>query len=220
MSGLEPPPTRWELAGPVSARYGETFGRLVAEHADLDGEARLADALVPRGARILDAGSGMGRVGAALRARGHQVTAVEKDPALVAQSRRTYPELTVIKSDLLGLDEDALAEGYGPAAFDLVVLVGNVIVLVADRTERLVLSRMGGLLAPEGRLLVGFHPHGGPPPCRDYDPQEFIGDAQSVGLVVDLRLGSYDLRPPNDDYVVFLLSRNPPPSTPEAGSAG
>ena len=39
-------------------------------------------------ARSVDAGAGVGRVAAALAARGHDVTAVEKDPDLVARSRR------------------------------------------------------------------------------------------------------------------------------------
>ena len=76
------PPTRWELAGPANRGYGETFAQRVAEGADVDGEARLLDAMAPRRARILDIGSGMGRVAAALQARGHHVVATEPDPAL------------------------------------------------------------------------------------------------------------------------------------------
>ena len=83
------PPTRWELAGPANRGYGETFAQRVAEGADVDGEARLLDAMAPRRARILDIGSGMGRVAAALQARGHHVVATEPDPALRAQSLAT-----------------------------------------------------------------------------------------------------------------------------------
>ena len=85
------PKTRWELAGERNRGYGETFAQRVAEGADIDGEARFADALAPRGARILDIGSGMGRVSAALQARGHRVVATEPDPALRAQSRGDVP---------------------------------------------------------------------------------------------------------------------------------
>ena len=63
------PPTRWELAGADNRGYGQTFAQRVAAGVDVDGEARLVDALAPRGARILDIGSGMGRVSAALRSR-------------------------------------------------------------------------------------------------------------------------------------------------------
>ena len=47
-----------------SAHYAHRWERLEAEGRDIDGEARLVDALSPRGARILDAGAGTGRTGA------------------------------------------------------------------------------------------------------------------------------------------------------------
>jgi SAM-dependent methyltransferase len=195
-------PTRWELAGEGTRGYGEKFGRLVAAGEDVDGEARLADVLVGRGARILDVGSGMGRVAAALQARGHDVTAVEPDAALVAQSRRTYPELAVLHADVLDADPAALGGG-----FDLAVLVGNVMVFLAEGTEREVLRRVHGLLAPGGRVLVGFHPVAGPATARDYSPEEFAADASAGGLRVDLLAGSYELHPPSPSYAVWVLSR-------------
>ena len=76
--------TRWESM-PGERGYGARFARLVADGADVDGEARLADVLAPRGARILDAGCGMGRVGAALRRRGHDAYGVDLDAALLEQ---------------------------------------------------------------------------------------------------------------------------------------
>jgi SAM-dependent methyltransferase len=151
----EPPATRWSLAGEATEGYGRSFARLVAEGADVDGEARLADALVERGSRILDVGSGMGRVAAALAARGHRVVAVEPDPALVAQARRTYPDLDVVEADVLGVDADQLEESGRPGSFDLVVAVGNVIIFLAEGTERRVLRHVHDLLAPGGRVLVG-----------------------------------------------------------------
>ena len=195
-------PTRWELAGDHTREFGERFARLVAEGADVEGEARLADVLVPRRARILDVGSGMGRVAAALQARGHAVTAVEPDPALVEQSRRTYPELAVIQADIL---EVALEPGY-----DLAVLVGNVMAFLAEETEREVLGRVRGLLAPGGRVLVGMHQRGGPESARHYPPEELEADARACGLDVDLRAGSYELHPPGPDYAVWVLSPTGP----------
>lgn len=196
-------PTRWELAGPGNRGYGEKFGRLIAAGEDVEGEARLADALVRRGARVLDVGSGMGRVAAALQARGHHVVAVEPDPALVEQSRRTYPDLPVLHSDFLDADPRDLGGDH-----DLVVLVGNVMVFLAEGTEREVLRRVRGLLAPGGRVLVGFHPVGGPATARDYPPEEFAADVDASGLRVDLRAGSYELHPPADDYAVWVLARD------------
>lgn len=208
--GPEPPPprTRWAAGGHANDGYGRKFGELVAEGADVDGEARLADTLVGREARVLDAGAGMGRVGAALRRRGHRVVSVEPDPALVAQARRTYPDLDVVEADILALDTGLLAARGLPTEFDLVVAVGNVMIYLAERTERQVLARLRSLLAPGGRMLVGFHPVGGPTTSRTYPPAEFAADAAAAGLRVDLRAGSYQLHPPEDGYAVWVLSRD------------
>jgi SAM-dependent methyltransferase len=195
-----PPPTRWAVAGTATSGYGRCFDRLVTEGTDVDGEARLADALLPRGARVLDLGSGMGRVAAALAARGHEVVATEPDPALRAQSSATYPGLAVLPHEALALDPDRVGR------FDLVVAVGNVMVYLGEGTERAVLARVRSLLAPGGRLLVGFHPHSGPAGARDYPPDELAEDARASGLRVDHRFGSYELHPPADDYCVLVLS--------------
>lgn len=211
MSGDEPPApaptTRWAAAGEANAGYGETFAELVASGTDVDGEARLADVLVGRGARILDVGSGMGRVAAALVARGHEVVAVEPYAPLVAQSRATYPDLAVLEADAVDLTPALLVAAGRPASYDLVVCVGNVLVLLAEGTERLVLRRLAGLLAPGGRILAGFHPAGGGPDfARHYSPAEFTADVEASGLRVDLHAGSYELHPPDDAYAVWVLS--------------
>jgi SAM-dependent methyltransferase len=195
--GEDLPPTRWELGD--RGTYAERFARLIDDGADIEGEARLADTLVGRGSRILDAGAGIGRIGAALQARGHDVTAAEKDPVLVAESRRLYPGLPVIETDLLALDP-----GLGP--FDLVVLVGNVIVLLAPDTERRLLSGLRDLLADGGRILVGFHPYGGHGSARDYSFDEFAADVAAAGLAVQHRFGTYELGPASDEYVVAVLT--------------
>jgi SAM-dependent methyltransferase len=160
--------------------------------------------LAGRAARILDVGSGMGRVAAALVARGHEVVAVEPDPALVAQSRATYPHLEVQHADILAATLDGV--------FDLVVAVGNVMVFLAEDTERAVLARLRSVLAPGGRVLVGFHPLDGPVSARDYPPEEFAADAAAGGLRVEARFGSYELHPPAPDYVVWLLARDDAPA--------
>ena len=195
------PPTRWSLAGPDAAGYGTTFGRLAAEGADIEGEARLADALVRRGARILDVGSGMGRVAAALRQRGHEVVATEPDESLREQSRRTYPELDVLPHQALEIPGDV-------GGFDLVVLVGNVMVYLGEGTEARVLGHLAGLLAPGGRILAGFDLVTTKAGARDYPAEEFLADVAAAGLRVDHRFGSYELHPPQDAYAVWVLSRD------------
>ncbi|MGZ6746088.1 MAG: class I SAM-dependent methyltransferase, partial [Nocardioides sp.] len=123
-------------------------------------------------------------------------------PALVAQCRATYPHLEVVESDILGLDPGEVG------TFDLVVVVGNVLIYLAEGTERAVLARIRSLLAPGGRVLAGFHPVDGPTNSRAYPPEELVADAEASGLRVDLRAGGYQLQPPEEGYAVWVLSRD------------
>ena len=201
------PPNRWELMGESSSRYAECFEDLIDRGQDIDGEARLADVLAPRAARILDAGSGIGRVAAALARRGHDVTAVEKDPDLVARSRSRFPDVPVVASDILGLSPAHLEGAGRPRSYDVIVAVGNVMVYLADDTEARALRTLGDLLTSEGRMLVGFHPQQGPAHSRDYPVEHFQRHVTEAGLVVENLFGTYDLEPPAADYVVAVLRR-------------
>jgi 16S rRNA A1518/A1519 N6-dimethyltransferase RsmA/KsgA/DIM1 with predicted DNA glycosylase/AP lyase activity len=79
--------------------------------------------------RLVEPGSstcaGIGRVAASLAVRGHDVTAVEKDPDLVARSRACFPDVSVVESDILGLSAAALQAAGRPTWYDVVVVVGT-----------------------------------------------------------------------------------------------
>jgi SAM-dependent methyltransferase len=205
--------TRWEQArarerAEGHGGYGAHFARLMAEGVDVEGEARLADVLAPRGAWILDAGSGMGRVGAALLARGHRVVGVDFDMEILEQSRRTFPDLPLVESRLDDLSPDLMSSSGFPTAYDLVVCVGNVMVLLAPDAERGVLANLAALLAPTGRMLVGYGLTSGPSGnAMHYPVARFAEDCAAVGLEVESRFASYDLLPFTDDseYVVHVL---------------
>lgn len=200
------PPTRWErTVGGQDSRYARCFDELIEQGKDIDGEARLVDVLAPRGARILDAGSGMGRVAGALARRGHDVTAVEKDPDLVRRSRERFAEVPVVETDILGLTPALLEAAGRPTSYDVVVVVGNVMVYLAEETEVRVLRTLAGLLRTGGRMVVGFHPVAGPEGSRDYPVEDFLDHVTRAGLAVQHLFGSYGLDPPTDDYVVAVL---------------
>jgi len=188
--------TRWERArAEERARgqggYGAHFARLIADGADVEGEARLVDPLAPRGARILDAGSGVGRVGAALVARGHHVVGVDFDRELLDQSRRTFPDLPLVDSRLDDLTPEKLSDAGFPTAYDVIVCVGNVMILLAPDTERTVLGSLAALLAPEGRLVLGFNLSGAPGgTSRAYPVDELVADCVSAGLEAEARFAS------------------------------
>jgi SAM-dependent methyltransferase len=150
----------------------------------------------------------MGRTGAALRRAGHEAYGVDLDAGLIDQSRAAYPDLPVAQARLEQLDADFLA-GHGmPATYDLVVCVGNVMVLLAEGSERTVLAAFRGILAPGGRILLGFSLVGAPPRSRVYPAAEFEADVAAAGLVVESRWATFDLRPAgtDDDFAVWVLA--------------
>lgn len=183
-----------------SAWYVERFRSMAAEGRDLDGEARLVDALAPRGARILDAGCGPGRVGGRLATLGHQVVGVDIDPALIAAAEMDHPGSTWLAGDLAHLD---LAVQGIPDPFDVIVSAGNVMTFLDPATRREVLARLLAHLAPGGRLAVGFGAD------RGYEFDAFFADAGSVGFRDELRLATWDLRPfdPSSTFLVAVLAR-------------
>jgi SAM-dependent methyltransferase len=197
-------PTRWVTAhGEGHAEwYIERFRRMAAEGADLAGEARLVDAMVPRGARILDAGCGPGRVGAELAARGHTVVGVDADAALIEAAGQDHPGPVWLVADLSELDLAAMGH---PEPFDAAVIAGNVMPFLAPGTERAVLTRVGAHVQPDGFVLVGFGTD------RDYALRDFDADIEASGLVLEHRFATWDLRPWGDDaaFAVTVL-RKPP----------
>lgn len=178
--------TRWqrERSASDSREYIARFDRLEADGTDLHGEARAVDAMLPRGARVLDAGCGTGRLGAELARRGHHVTAVDLDPVLVAEARKK-PALTVYEADLATLDLPG-------ERFDAVVAAGNLLIFVARGTERQVLGRIAHHLVPGGIFVTGFATD------YEYTVDEFDADLAAVGLVREHRFSTWDLRPWHD----------------------
>ncbi len=109
--------------------YIERFRKMAAQGADLDGEARMIDAMAGRGSRILDAGCGPGRLGGYLFRQGHQVVGVDLDPALIAAAEVDHPGPLWLTGDLSTLE---LTEPDGtPRRFDVIVCAGNVMTFCA-----------------------------------------------------------------------------------------
>lgn len=178
--------------------YIERFRSMAAAGDDLAGEARLVDAMVPRGARILDAGCGPGRVGGELHQRGHRVVGVDADPKLIAAAEVDHPGPRWLVADLAELDLAAQGE---PEPFTAAVLAGNVVLFVAPGTETAVLSHVADHVVPDGFVIVGFHVNRALA-LDDFD--RFVDDA---GLVIEHRFATWDLRAWHDeaDFAVTVL---------------
>jgi len=194
--------TRWvtDHDSGHSRWYIDRFRTMAAEGADLAGEARLLDAIVARGARILDAGCGSGRVGAELAARGHTVVGVDADPELIAAAQLDHPGPTWLVADLAELDLTAMGE---PTPFDAAILAGNVMAFVAPDTETQVLTQVTEHVRPDGVVVVGFGLD------RGYALTDFDVHSAAAGLELEHRFATWDLRPLGADptFAVSVFRR-------------
>ena len=172
-----------------SEDYAESMRQRARDGDDLEGEARLMDALVAPGSRILDAGCGQGRIAGALHRRGHEVVAVDIDPVLLAAAREDNPGPTYLLADLTALDLSGLFQG-GP--FDAIVCAGNVITFVAPGAELETLRSLRRHLVSGGLCLVGFQ-------VERMDLDDFDRDLAEAGFVLEQRFATWDLQPWHDE---------------------
>ena len=223
--GGEPPTARQLLSGPVrpttltcvvkssawtrtiaadpehSHRYAARWRRLAAEGHDLNGEARMLDAMAARGSRILDAGCGTGRVGGRLARSGHTVVGVDVDPALIAYATTDFPDATWLVGDLALVDLPALGIAE---PFDLVFAAGNVLGFLAPSTRVPVLENLRDHLTENGRLVLAYGAG------RGYPFEAFFADLAMAGLTLDLALSTWELHPFTDqsDFLVAIARRS------------
>ena len=181
-----------------SAAYIQRFRDLAAAGHDLVGEARLVDAMLPRRSRVLDAGSGTGRIAGHLSEAGHEVVGVDGDPVLVAAAEREHPGPTFLVGDLAELDLPAAGI---PEPFDVVVCAGNVVTFLAESTRVDVLRRLRAHVTADGRAAIGFGAE------RGYAFDDFLTDAATAGWAPDVLLSTWDLRPftADSDFLVAVL---------------
>jgi SAM-dependent methyltransferase len=138
----------------VLAKYDDQavhYDRLSMETLDPQLAARIVER-VPRGARILVAGSGAGREAFALEQFGYQVTGVDFSPRMVdaakAEAARRGSSARFTPSDLRVFDAP-------PGSFDAVVFSYDVYSFVPTRREReAMLARVSRWLAPAGVVFL------------------------------------------------------------------
>jgi SAM-dependent methyltransferase len=181
-----------------SNAYVQRFRTLADQGMDLVGEARLVDAMIARGSRVLDAGCGPGRVGGYLHDVGHEVVGVDVDPVLIAAAEEDHSGPRWLVGDLADLD--LRAQGV-TEPFDAIVSAGNVMTFLAPSTRRAVLTRLRAHVAPDGRAAIGFGAG------RGYPFEEFLADARAAGWEENLLLSTGDLRPftPDAEFLVAVL---------------
>ncbi|WNI33479.1 class I SAM-dependent methyltransferase [Streptomyces sp. ITFR-6] len=147
--------SRWtDFAGKASGEdYAVRFAALARSGKDVHGEARFCAALLPAGARVLDAGCGTGRVMIRLAELGYDCVGVDLDASMLAVARKQAPGLPWFQTDLAEFEPARLGFTGG---FDLVVAAGNIFPLLAPGTEAAVVKRLSAALRPGGLLVAGF----------------------------------------------------------------
>jgi SAM-dependent methyltransferase len=133
----------------------------LARYYDLDllddpGDLELYQALARRvDGPILELGAGTGRIAVPLAASGHEVTALDLDPKMLARATSRWEagrgrgpgELHTVVADM--------TETRLGARFGLVIIALNTLLLLADADRQLAALRTAAAhLAPDGRLVV------------------------------------------------------------------
>lgn len=213
----EPGGTRWsEIAGDSGEEYAERFAALARSGADVHGEARFCAALLPPGARVLDAGCGTGRVAVRLDELGFQVVGADVDESMLAVARRTAPQIAWHKADVSQLTARALD---GACEFDLVVLAGNVVPLLAEGTLPRAVRSLAALLRPGGLMVAGFGLDSAhlPAGCPVTGFEEYDAAGAAAGLELRERYSTWD-RAPFDADEGYAVSVHVSSSTGSAAS--
>jgi SAM-dependent methyltransferase len=104
--------------------------------------------------RVLELGSGAGRLTGHLIELGGDVHGLDLAPAMVAYCRETYPGGTFSVGDLRDLS------GFEEGSLDVVVGTFNVIDVLGDEERRRVFGGVRRVLAPGGLFIVSSHNRG------------------------------------------------------------
>lgn len=180
-----------------SQRYAQRWERMEAEGTDIDGEARAIDAMAQRGATILDAGCGNGRLAGYLAVAGHDVMGIDLDPLLVEVAKTKYPQARFSIADLADFE---LRQDDGELiSFDIIVSAGNVQTFLADWERIPALRNVAKHMHEESRFVTGFQL------ARGYSNAQFTADAEAAGLEVVQRFGTWQFEPFVEDGE-FLLA--------------
>jgi hypothetical protein len=121
---------------------------------------------------------------------------------MLAVARREAPALTWIEADLAELPAGAVAQPY-----DLVVLAGNVVPLLAEGTLAKVVRTLADSLRIDGTLVAGFGLDAShlPAGCPVTDLGAYDAAATDAGLTLVERFGTWD-GDPFDEGVGYAVS--------------
>lgn len=202
------PRTRWsEVSAGIDAAtaYQRRFDDLAASGVDIHGEAAFVERLVSPPARVLDAGCGTGRVATQLTRLGYHCVGVDADPDMIAVAERRDPGTTWVRQDISRLQ-------LRTQSFDVAVLAGNVIPLLAPGTLVAAVERLAAHLHPGGLVVAGFGLDDAhlPPGCPVTPLEDYDRACEVAGLSFMRRYGTWERQPwrPECGYAVSVHRLN------------
>jgi SAM-dependent methyltransferase len=172
--------------------YDVRFRERAAAGIDVHGEADFVTGLGPH--TVMDAGCGTGRVAIELARRHIAVVGIDADAQMLDTARSKAPGLDWRQADLATVE-------LPPAAFDVVVLAGNVMIFVDQGTEGAVIANLAPTLVSGGALVAGFQLRSDRISLADYDRH-----CTEAGLVLTERWSTWKRDPwaKTNDYAVSL----------------
>ena len=178
---------------PDYEQYASMMRQHLATGTDLETDARFVDMLVARHAEILDVGCGHGSAVNALRRSGHLAFGIDPTPVVLKIATDRFPPAWFRDLGAEQVSPETLREAGLPAAYDLVLMAGNLPAFLADAARAAVLAQIVAVLKPGGFLVVGttVHAPGG--------PQDLDGAAAAAGLLLKQRFADWHLTRYRDD---------------------
>lgn len=199
--------TRWSEVsdGPGGATaYQRRFDDLAASGVDVHGEATFVASLLDPPARILDAGCGTGRVAIQLGTLGYHCVGVDADGSMVEVAAEFDPGTEWARQDISTLELPG-------RTFDLGLMAGNVVPLLAADTLDQALVRLAAHVRSGGLVVAGFGLDAAhlPPGCPVTPLIDYDSAATAAGLTLLARYSAWDQEPWRADsgYAVSVHQR-------------
>ncbi len=151
---------------PAAGAYVRFYEFLVGHTDELPHMLRLAREATDGAARILECGTGTGRLGVPLAQAGHRVVGLDRSPSMLARAKQRWQTAAPPDPHAYQLVEADFAappaETVEPNSFDLVIYSSNTLALVTDEMrQHAALQAAFAALRPGGLLMLEqFHPAG------------------------------------------------------------
>lgn len=192
----------------TGAEYDAPYLARAAAGVDVHGEANLIEKLLHsdlnRAAptshyRVLDAGCGTGRIAIELARRGMDIAGVDLDEVMLTQARHKAPQLDWRLGDLSVIDLGA--------AFDAIVMAGNVMIFLTPGTEAPAIANMAQHLKPGGLLIAAFELTPRRWTNLTLESYDAMADAAGLGKIARWSTWEQAAWNPGDNYAVSVHRR-------------